>query len=87
MSTSLVAVFIPDSADGRHRRAAVPRIRGDAERGDRAVAVVSLTATPMMCAKFLQPIRKEGHNWLYRLSERGFQQPGCGLRTGPAMGA
>ncbi|MGY2845939.1 multidrug efflux pump subunit AcrB [Bradyrhizobium sp. USDA 4510] len=27
MSISLIAVFIPDPADGRHRRAAVPRVR------------------------------------------------------------
>ncbi len=35
MSTSLMAVFIPISADGRDCGAAVPRVRGDAERGDR----------------------------------------------------
>ena len=34
MSTSLVAVFIPHSADGRHRRPSVPRICRYAERGD-----------------------------------------------------
>ena len=33
ISISLVAVFIPDPADGRHRRPAVPRVRGDAVGG------------------------------------------------------
>ena len=33
--------------------------------------VISLTLTPMMCARLLKPETKE-HGWLYRLSERGF---------------
>ena len=44
-----------DFADGRDCRAAVSRVRGDAERGGREFRmVVSLTTTPMMCAKFLK---------------------------------
>ncbi len=35
ISISLVAVFLPDPADGRHCRAAVPRIRADAVARDR----------------------------------------------------
>ena len=35
ISVSLVAVFIPDPADGRHRRPAVPRVRGHAVGRDR----------------------------------------------------
>jgi hydrophobe/amphiphile efflux-1 (HAE1) family protein len=72
MSLSLIAVFIPILLMG-----------GIVGRLFREFAVtlcvtivislaVSLTATPMMCAKFLQPIRKEGHNWIYRMSERRF---------------
>ena len=41
MSTSLVAVFIPDPADGRHRRPLVPGVRGHAERGHRGLAASS----------------------------------------------
>ncbi len=36
-------------------------------------AVVSLTLTPMMCAKLLKHKREEDRNRLYHLSERGFQ--------------
>ena len=73
MSTSLIAVFIP-----------ILLMQGIVGRLFREFAVtlsvtilvslaVSLATTPMMCAKFLRPIRQEGHNRLYRLSERGFQ--------------
>src|SRR5262249_49738004 len=34
--------------------------------------LVSLTITPMMCARFLKPISSENHNWLYRANERCF---------------
>ena len=66
MSTSLVAVFIP-----------ILLMSGIVGRVFREFAVtlsiaigvsllVSLTVTPMMCARFLKPVLKEGHNWLYR---------------------
>src|SRR5262249_53279139 len=35
--------------------------------------VVSLTATPMMCAHILRAHRAEEHGWLYNASERVFQ--------------
>jgi multidrug efflux pump len=35
--------------------------------------VVSLTATPMMCAYLLRPHSHEGHGWLYRANEWVFQ--------------
>jgi multidrug efflux pump len=35
--------------------------------------VISLTATPMMCAYFLRAHRTEGHGWLYRANEWVFQ--------------
>jgi hydrophobe/amphiphile efflux-1 (HAE1) family protein len=74
MSVSLIAVFIP-----------ILMLGGIVGRLFREFAVtlsitialsllVSLTTTPMMCAKFLKPIKKEGHNKLYRLSERGFEK-------------
>ncbi|MBZ5695615.1 MAG: multidrug efflux RND transporter permease subunit [Acidobacteriia bacterium] len=73
MSTSLIAVFIPILLMG-----------GIVGRLFREFAVtlsvtilvslaISLSTTPMMCAKFLKPIQKEGHNRLYRFSERCFQ--------------
>ncbi|MBS0261762.1 MAG: multidrug efflux RND transporter permease subunit [Planctomycetes bacterium] len=35
-------------------------------------AIVSLTLTPMMCAKLLTQVKPDQHGWLFRLSERGF---------------
>jgi multidrug efflux pump len=71
MSTSLVAVFIPILLMG----GIVGRLfREFAVTLSTAIAVslaVSLTTTPMMCARFLKHEPGE-HNWLYRLSERGF---------------
>src|ERR1700690_519470 len=73
MSTSLIAVFIPILLMG----GIVGRLfREFAVTLSVAVGismVVSLTTTPMMCALFLKPEKKEKHNWLYRLSERGFE--------------
>ncbi len=73
MSISLIAVFIPillmGGIVGRLFREFAVTL---------AVAIgisllVSLTTTPMMCALFLKPHRKDQrHNFLYRLSERGF---------------
>jgi len=69
MSTSLVAVFIPILMMG----GIVGRLfREFAVTLSSAIGVsllVSLTTTPMMCAKFLKPLHREGHNWLYRVSE------------------
>lgn len=71
MSTSLVAVFIP-----------ILLMQGIVGRLFREFAVVlstaigvslviSLTLTPMLCAKFLRPEAKE-HGRMYRISEKGF---------------
>src|SRR5436305_7740856 len=73
MSTSLIAVFIP-----------ILFMAGLVGRLFREFAVVlsttiaisllvSLTATPMLCAKFLRPVGEEKHGRLYRASERMFQ--------------
>ena len=88
MSTSLIAVFIPILLMG----GIVGRIfREFAVTLSVAVAislVVSLTTTPMMCAKLLKPTRNERkHNWLYRASESGFQMALRRLRQQPALGA
>ena len=47
-------------AHGRHRRPALPRVRGHPFASPSPFrCVVSLTTTPMMCAKFLQPAQSE----------------------------
>ena len=73
MSTSLIAVFLPILLMG----GIVGRLfREFAVTLSAAIIVslgVSLTATPMMCAKFLKSTAKEGRSWIYRWSERGFK--------------
>src|SRR5579862_3622116 len=71
ISVSLVAVFIPLLLMG----GIVGRLfREFAVTLSVAIAVsmvVSLTATPMMCAHLLKEQRS--HGWMYRTSERGFE--------------
>jgi multidrug efflux pump len=72
MSTSLVAVFIPILLMG----GIVGRLfREFAVTLSAAIGVsllVSLTTTPMMCAKLLRPIDSEKHGRTYRASENAF---------------
>jgi len=72
MSTSLVAVFIPILLMG----GIVGRLfREFAVTLSAAIGVsllVSLTTTPMMCAKLLRPLESEKHGRLYRASEGAF---------------
>ncbi|MBA3914624.1 MAG: efflux RND transporter permease subunit, partial [Acidobacteriales bacterium] len=72
MSTSLVAVFIPILMMG----GIVGRLfREFAVTLSVAIGVsllVSLTTTPMLCAKFLRPMHKEEHGRMYRFGERVF---------------
>ncbi len=72
MSTSLVAVFIPILL----MAGIVGRLfREFAVTLSTAIGVslvVSLTTTPMLCAKFLRPSLQEKHGRLYRTSERMF---------------
>src|SRR5712691_7857573 len=73
MSTSLMAVFIPILLMG----GIIGRLfREFAVVLSAAVAVsllVSLTTTPMMCAKFLRRLDQEQHGRLYRFSEGIFK--------------
>jgi len=73
MSTSLVAVFIPILLMG----GIVGRLfREFAVTLSVAIAVsliVSLTTTPMMCARFLKPEGRRQHGRLYSASEQAFQ--------------
>src|SRR5438046_1746945 len=72
MSTSLVAVFIPILL----MRGIVGRLfREFAVTLSVAIAIsliVSLTTTPMMCAKLLRARNDRPHGWLYRASEHMF---------------
>jgi multidrug efflux pump len=74
MSVSLVAVFIPLLLMG----GIVGRLfREFAVTLSMAICIsllVSLTVTPMMCAKFLRPAKTEKHNWFYRVSEWFFEK-------------
>jgi multidrug efflux pump len=72
MSISLIAVFLPILMMG----GIVGRIfREFAVTLSVAITIslaVSLTTTPMLCAKFLRSERGKRHNWLYRANERAF---------------
>ncbi len=72
MSTSLVAVFIPILLMG----GIVGRLfREFAITLTIAITIslaVSLTTTPMMCARFLRSERGKRHNFMYRVSESAF---------------
>src|SRR5579859_3633986 len=72
MSTSLVAVFIPILL----MQGLVGRLfREFAVVLSTAIAmslVISLTVTPMLCAKFLRPESEKKHGRIYRASERAF---------------
>ena len=72
ISLSLIAVFIPILLMG----VIVGRLfREFAVTLSVAILVslvISLTATPMMCSRLLRHERPEGHNYLYKASERVF---------------
>jgi multidrug efflux pump len=74
MSTSLVAVFIPILLMG----GIVGRLfREFAVVLSVAIGVsllISLTITPMMCAKFLRPAGEKKHGHIYRFSEWAFER-------------
>ena len=93
MSLSLIAVFIPILLMG----GIIGRIfREFAVTLSAAVVVslvVSLTVTPMMCARILKPADELKRGWFYRSSERMFKSMlslyerslGWALRHGPLM--
>ncbi|HUI83880.1 MAG TPA: efflux RND transporter permease subunit, partial [Candidatus Binatia bacterium] len=80
MSTSLIAVFIPILL----MAGLVGRLfREFAVTLSAAIAVslvVSLTTTPMLCARFLKAHDPGSHGTLYRMSERGFYWLNRGYR-------
>jgi multidrug efflux pump len=82
ISVSLIAVFIPILLMG----GIVGRLfREFAVTLSTAVAVslvVSLTTTPMMCAKLLRPEQDENHGRFYKISERAFDRAHSGYAAG-----
>jgi multidrug efflux pump len=82
MSTSLIAVFIPILLMG----GIVGRLfREFAVTLSVAIVIslaVSLTTTPMMCAKFLRSSGERSHGRLYHWSERGFDKLRRGYEHG-----
>src|SRR5271163_1187201 len=74
MSTSLVAVFIPILLMGGIIGRLFREFAVTLTVAILVSLVVSLTLTPMMCARLLKPDEPmKKHNWLYRFSERAFQ--------------
>jgi multidrug efflux pump len=70
MSTSLVAVFIPLLLMGGIVGRLLREFAITLSVAIVVSMVVSLTATPMMCAHLLK--EHESHGWLYNTSEKGF---------------
>jgi len=74
MSTSLVAVFIPILLMGGILGRIFREFAVTLSVAVTISMIVSLTTTPAMCAKLLEPEKGRKHNWLGRASERGFQR-------------
>ena len=72
MSTSLVAVFIPILLMGGIVGRLFREFAVTLSATIGVSLVVSLTTTPMMCAKLLRPLRDEAHGRVYRASEKAF---------------
>ena len=87
MSTSLIAVFIPILLMG----GIVGKLfREFAVTLSVAVAVsllVSLTTTPMLCARFLKARDESRHGSIYRASETRLRVAARRIRQRPALGA
>jgi hydrophobe/amphiphile efflux-1 (HAE1) family protein len=71
ITLSLIAVFIPLFLMGGYVGKLFQEFAITVSVSLVLSLVISLTLTPMMCARLLKPESKQ-HGWLYRLSERGF---------------
>jgi hydrophobe/amphiphile efflux-1 (HAE1) family protein len=71
ITLSLIAVFIPLFLMGGYVGLLFREFAVTVSVALVLSLLISLTLTPMMCARLLKPHREE-HGWLYRLSERGF---------------
>jgi multidrug efflux pump len=72
ISMSLIAVFIPILMMGGIVGRLFREFAVTLSVAILVSLVVSLTLTPMMCSRLLKPHRPGEENWLYKLSERGF---------------
>jgi multidrug efflux pump len=72
MSVSLVAVFIPILLMGGIVGRLFREFAVTLAIAIGVSLVVSLTTTPMMCAKFLVPESERRHGWFYNAGERAF---------------
>ena len=72
ISVSLVAVFIPILLMGGIVGRLFREFAITLSIAILVSLVVSLTTTPMMCARLLMPSPREQRGWLYRASERAF---------------
>ncbi|HEX9154437.1 MAG TPA: efflux RND transporter permease subunit, partial [Nitrospira sp.] len=80
MTLSLVAVFLPILFMGGMMGRLFQEFAVTLSVAILVSLVVSLTTTPMMCARVLRPEQGRSHGWWYRLSERVFE----GVRGGYA---
>jgi multidrug efflux pump len=74
MSTSLIAVFIPILLMGGILGRIFREFAVTLSVAVTISLIVSLTTTPAMCAKLLEPEKGRKRNWLGRASERGFKR-------------
>jgi len=73
MSLSLIAVFLPILMMGGIVGRLFREFAITLSVAILVSLVISLTTTPMMCARMLRGHEEERqHNWIYKLSERGF---------------
>ena len=80
MTLSLVAVFVPILFMGGMMGRLFQEFAVTLSVAILVSLVVSLTTTPMMCARVLKPEQGRPHGWWYRLGERIFE----GMRGGYA---
>ena len=74
MSTSLIAVFIPILLMGGILGRIFREFAVTLSVAVTISMILSLTVTPVMCAKFLKPEKGRKHNWLGRTSQNGFDR-------------
>ena len=76
MSTSLIAVFIPILLMGGIVGRLFREFAVTLSVAIMVSLVVSLTTTPMLSAKFLEPHGRREHGWFYRSGERALEVDG-----------
>lgn len=78
MTLSLVAVFVPILFMGGMMGRLFREFAVTLSVAILVSLVVSLTTTPMMCARVLRSDQKQSHGWCYRLSTRFFESMRAG---------